>query len=193
MSEPWQALQEARCARGWTQAMAARGIVSQSHYSLIEQGVLVPNPKVIGELAARFELNATKWEAMWSQYRRQFRARQRCWRAFAHDGQLTRADVSALQRASLSLDYECYQQFLDIPFSDPAVMYRRLVNARNQLPNVQAPHVPARMRPFGDIRLRIVLAIVESHVLAQLKRFQAATVWRLQAQQMMKEVPVFWR
>ncbi|MFB5189632.1 helix-turn-helix domain-containing protein [Alicyclobacillus fastidiosus] len=192
MSEPWNDLRSSREALGWTQRDVARDIVSQSHYSLIEQGVLVPSDRVARHLAARLRLQVDRWGEEWVPYRRAFHARQRCWRSFARDGFVSSEQLRALSHPSLHVDFECYAQYLDASTACPEVAYRRLADARRQLCSSRATHVPQRMRQWGDIRLRIVLAMVESQLQKRLHRYQAATAWALCANRMMCEVPAFW-
>ncbi|GMA64792.1 helix-turn-helix transcriptional regulator [Alicyclobacillus fastidiosus] len=192
MSEPWNHLRASREAVGWTQGDVARGIVAQSHYSLIEQGVLVPSDKVAAQLAMRLRIQVDRWGEQWVPYRRAFQARQRCWRSFAKDGFIAPEHLCALRDATLLVDFECYAQYLDVSTASPEVACQRLANARRQLCSIRAMHVPQRMRQWGDIRLRIVLAMVESQLQKRLDRHQAATAWALRANRMMHEVPAFW-
>ncbi|WP_067621394.1 helix-turn-helix transcriptional regulator [Alicyclobacillus acidiphilus] len=211
MNEPWLILEEARKQNGFTQAQWCEGVCAQSQYSLIEQGVLVPDDTLMDAFLHRLALPAASREDLgevWRQHRRAIELQIRWWRAFVRGSAPSVAfeahgfEADGQGTSDLTLEAECYSLWWlarDMSHrslgrgadADPdpvackvSALWRRVIS--------ESHHIPRHMRALGDLRLRVVLASVEAMAANLHGRHQSSCLWLARANDMILQIPSYW-
>ncbi|KRW92991.1 hypothetical protein SD51_01665 [Alicyclobacillus tengchongensis] len=199
VNQPWEIIAGARRSHGLTQLQACSGICSQTVYSLFEQGVLMPSDSEIEQICLRVGVQDVEGlTQLCSLHRERLSQKVALWRAFVHQdthgvGRL----LANLTDEALLVDALCYQTWLftvapDVActFTQPpavaslAELHSLVVTARSYLPK--------SMLGRGDIRLLVVLAVIEADLATTRGRHTAATYWRDRAQELRLQVPRYW-
>lgn len=214
MDEPWRDLAEFRRKASLSQSDFGYPVCSQSQVSLIEQGVMMPNVTALHHFARRLGEDIGKWTERWTPHKLRVKAQTRLWRSFVRrDWALLQGQLDDTADESLELDKTCYQLWTNlqgipkqsmvegerfIPVDNlltaeiQAGASRDVATLQARVQHAKSPYLPCHMRGQGDLRLRVVLAMIEATYSRRFQRHRSAIVWQLEAHRLFCQVPRYW-
>lgn len=206
MDEPWLDLVALRRQAKLSQTQLGHPVLSQTQVSLVEQGVLMPSVHALSHFARQLGEDMRDWSVRWAPHQQQVKRQTHLWRRFI------RRDLTQLQREldsseeTLALDCACYRKWVNLSTATECGsqydLFSEARGASGDLMNVaalraavqQTPprYLPSHMRGQGDLRLRVVLAMIEAVVSSNYQRYRSAVFWKLEAHRLFRQVPRYW-